>query len=184
MLIDGVGRGHGAEGKSGAKTWRPTVRWSRRQWRHRYRTHWSSATYDVGMIASPIDRVGSIVAVAAPVEQVWRAVLIVLGAEADVPGVRVVFGALTGRVREVVVQDHLVLQARLGERTYEVAAHLMQRGASCELAVYAVPDDVTKVPERGWWRRHLERRRVRRVVRTLATDVARAAGDAPEAIPR
>ncbi|MEV8027603.1 hypothetical protein [Cellulosimicrobium funkei] len=123
-----------------------------------------------------LDRdVSSTVAVAASADQTWRALLVVLGIDADVPGVSAAYGAMmTGRVRDAVAGDGLVVGVRLGTRTYEISAHLVPRGARCDLTVDATPD-VVPASGRGRWRGLADQRRVRRVVRALAADVARAA---------
>ncbi|WP_409142031.1 hypothetical protein [Cellulosimicrobium sp. RS] len=124
------------------------------------------------------------VAVAASAEQTWRALLVVLGIDAEVPGVPAAYGAMAGRVRDAVPGDGLVVRGRLGARTYEFSAHLVARGVWCDLTVDAAPDDLVGAVEGGRWRHHLARRRVRQLVRDLVTDVARTAGSGAGPVSR
>ncbi|TFF04433.1 hypothetical protein [Cellulosimicrobium funkei] len=128
--------------------------------------------------------VSSTVAVAAPVEQAWRALLIVLGAEADVPGVPVAFGAMAGRLRDAVPGDGLAVRARVGGRAYELSAHLVPRGAQCDLTVDAAPDDVDGAQTDGRWHHHQAYQAMKRLVRALAREVSRVAGDAAGPVAR
>jgi len=103
------------------------------------------------------------VAVAASIEQTWRALLLVLEMDADRSRASAELEAMAGQVRGA-LPGGLILHTRFGAPACEVWAHLSPRGARCDLTVDATQDAVPVIG-RGWWNGQLSRRRIRRVLR-------------------
>lgn len=105
----------------------------------------------------------------------WHAVLSVLGIGTTAIGEPVSYRGLSGKVHDVVELDGLVVGLRDERRAHLVSVHLIPLAAACELTIDAEPDHAHTTVDWNLFRHRSDYRRTRRLVRTLAAEIAERA---------
>lgn len=121
---------------------------------------------------APLRGATATVVVQVPVATVWLTLLSVLAVQSVATGAPASYRQLRGHLREFAALDGLSVCLRRGARAHVISVHLVPHAMECGVVVDAEPDDATIDWKRLRYR--VDYFRTRRLVRDLASDLARA----------